>query len=210
MFSIYDADGRHFRDTLDKLRKVRQTQAIPAIRLRSNVTEDESSEDQDGGKKAGKSAEALHAYQEVRQPQLREPVYHAYQLMSHPVITLPMDMGILEARRYFQQQRYHQMPVINAQQRLVGMLTLQDLLQFINIEGDQLRMLRGKRVSDAMLPEVISADPSADIRLVARLMLEYRLHGVPIVDEQDKLVGIVSRSDILRAITHEPPLNMWS
>ena len=102
------------------------------------------------------------------------------------------------------------MPVINAEQRLVGMLTLQNLLQFITLEGDKIRFLRGKQVSDAMSAEVITADPSADIRLVARLMLEYQLHGVPIVDEQDVLLGIVSRSDILRAVTHDPPLNMWS
>jgi len=57
---------------------------------------------------------------------------------------------------------------------------------------------------------VITADPISDIRRVARLMQEYHLHGVPIVDQQDILLGIVSQSDILRAVTNEPPLNMWS
>lgn len=140
----------------------------------------------------------------------REPVYHADQLMSYPVSTVRMEMDILAARRYFQQQGFQQMLVVSARQRFVGMLSVQDLLQFIIIDGEQVRYLRGKRVADAMSREVISADPVSDIRRVAQVMREYHLHGVPIVDEQDALIGIVSRSDILRAVINDPPLNMWS
>jgi len=102
------------------------------------------------------------------------------------------------------------MPVISAQQRIVGMLSVKDLLQFIIIDGDQVSYLRGKRVKDAMSPEVITADPVSDIRRVAQAMREYHLHGVPIVDEQGALIGIVSRGDILSALINDPPLNVWT
>lgn len=61
-----------------------------------------------------------------------------------------------------------------------------------------------------MAKEVITADPISDIRRVAQVMQEYHLSGVPIVNDQDSLMGIVSRSDMLRAVTNDPPLNMWS
>lgn len=61
-----------------------------------------------------------------------------------------------------------------------------------------------------MSKQVITADPVSDIRRVAQVMQEYHLSGVPIVNDQDKLIGIVPRSDLLRAVTNEPPLNMWS
>jgi len=131
-------------------------------------------------------------------------------LMNFPVSTLPMKMDILAARRCFQQLGFQQMPVLSDQQRIVGMLSVQDLLQFIIIEGDLVRYVGGKSVADAMSKEVISADPVADIRRVAQVMQQYHLHGVPIVDEQDALIGIVSRSDILRALINDPPLNIWS
>jgi len=102
------------------------------------------------------------------------------------------------------------MPVINARHRLVGILSVQDLLQFIMIDGEQVHYVRGKKVSDAMSSGVITADPVSDIRRVASLMQGFKLHGVPIVDQHDALQGIVSRSDILRAVTNEPPLTMWS
>ena len=214
MFAIYNIEGRRLRDTLENLRKVQETQASRGTQLRTNVSEDETqpipgaASGRTGGTTV--SRKARQAYKEMLHINQREPVYHADQLMSYPVSTVRMEMDILAARRYFQQQGFQQMLVVSARQRFVGMLSVQDLLQFIIIDGEQVRYLRGKRVADAMSREVISADPVSDIRRVAQVMREYHLHGVPIVDEQDALIGIVSRSDILRAVINDPPLNMWS
>lgn len=130
--------------------------------------------------------------------------------MSHPVSTVPMGMEIITAHHYFQQQGFNQMPVISTEQRIIGMLSAQDLLQFIIFENGELQNLKGKIVADAMSKEVITAYPVSDIRRIAQAMQNYNLHCVPIVDEQDTLVGIVSRSDILRAISNDPPLNLWT
>ena len=157
-----------------------------------------------------KGFQAVQAYREMRHLNRREPIYHAYQLMSHPVSTVPIEMGILTAQHYFRDQGFQQMPVVNAQRRVVGMLSVENLLQFMIIDGDEVRHVRGKTVRDAMSQEVITADPVSDIRRIAQVMQEYHLDGVPIVDEQDALIGIVSRNDILRAVINDPPLTMWS
>jgi CBS-domain-containing membrane protein len=214
MFAIYDIQGRHFRDTLENLRKVRQPQASQWIPLRSDMTDDETqpvpanSKRDSGGRILYRKAE--QAYREIRQLNQREPIYHAYQLMSHPVKTLPMKLDILTARRCIQELGFQQMPVLSSQRSIVGMLSVENLLQCIVTDGDQVRYLRGKCVEDAMSQEVITADPVSDIRRIAQVMQEYHLNGVPIVDEQDALIGIVSRSDILRAVINDPPLNLWT
>jgi CBS domain-containing protein len=102
------------------------------------------------------------------------------------------------------------MPVLSVEQRIVGMLSIEDLMQFIVIDDGHVRYVEGKRVADAMSQQVITADPVSDVRRIAQVMLEYHLYSVPIVDEMDKLIGIVARSDILRAVMNDPPLNMWS
>jgi acetoin utilization protein AcuB len=61
-----------------------------------------------------------------------------------------------------------------------------------------------------MTAEVINADPVTDVRRIARVMLSYHLSAIPVVDEQDALIGLVSRIDILRAVTSEPPLSLWT
>jgi len=212
MFAIYDTRGRRFRDTLENLRKIQAPQATAGMQLRTNISEDETIPVPTTGNsgEAEVSRKALQAYRDIRHLNQREPIYHAHQIMSHPVTTVLMDMDILAARRYFQQKKYQQMPVINAQHQITGMLSIEDLLQFIIIDDDQIHYVRGKQVADAMSKEVITADPISDIRRVAQVMQEYHLSGVPIVNDQDSLIGIVSRSDILRAVTNDPPLNMWS
>ena len=44
--------------------------------------------------------------------------------MSNPVSTVSMEMGVLDAQSHFQQQGFRQMPVINAEHRIVGMLSV--------------------------------------------------------------------------------------
>jgi CBS domain-containing protein len=48
-----------------------------------------------------------------------------------------------------------------------------------------------------------------DIRRLAAAMLDYGVDGVPIVNDAGRLVGFVSRSDVLRAVVADPPLSLW-
>ena len=50
--------------------------------------------------------------------------------------------------------------------------------------------------------------PFRKARQAYKAMQEHHLQAVPIVDEQDALIGTLSRGDILRAVTNDPPLNM--
>jgi CBS domain-containing protein len=42
------------------------------------------------------------------------------------------------------------------------------------------------------------------------VLLDYQLSGLPVVNEREELVGILSRSDILRALVNDPPLSLWA
>ena len=137
-------------------------------------------------------------------------ILHAHQLMSHPVETVQMTLDIVSAWKYLRRKRYHQLPVLNRQQRIVGMLSERDLLYFLVIEDEQLSYVDGKTVADAMSTEVITADPVSDVRRIANVMLDYHLSALPIVDERDALIGLVSRSDILHAVASDPPLSLWT
>jgi CBS domain-containing protein len=51
--------------------------------------------------------------------------------------------------------------------------------------------------------------PDTDIRRVARVLLDTDLPGLPVVDDEGVVTGFVSRSDILRAVVTDPPLDLW-
>ena len=215
MFAIYDVQGRRFRSTLEHLQKVRATQASHRASLRSDGGEQalQNLAEQTVGRTADHhpvSYNARQAYLDVLHIKEREAVVHAYQLMSHPVVTVPLALDIPVAWQLFREQPYHQLPVLDRQRRIVGILSERDFLRFLVIDGEQISYVPGKTVADAMTAEVITADPVTDVRRIAHVMLTYHLSAIPVVDEQDALIGLVSHSDILRAVTSDPPLSLWT
>ena len=89
------------------------------------------------------------------------------------------------------------------------MVGVHDLLMAINIETGKIMEVLGRRVVDVMTTPVITAEPATDIRRIATAMLTHRIDGVPVIGELGRLVGYVSRSDILRAVVADPPLSLW-
>jgi CBS domain-containing protein len=61
-----------------------------------------------------------------------------------------------------------------------------------------------------MWTPVPAAEPGTDLRRVAALLLETGLPGVPVIDEAGRIVGFVSRTDLLRALATDPPLDLWA
>ena len=90
------------------------------------------------------------------------------------------------------------------------MLYERDLLQSLIIEHDQIRYGEARLVAEVMSREIITAEPVTDVRRIARVMADHDLSAMLIVSSRHELVGIVSRGDLLRAITNTPPLRLWT
>ena len=206
MFAIYDITGCSFRDTLENLRKVHKVQAAqrPSLRLDGREIADDPTTNQP---MANYSAQA---YRDKLQISEREAIIHAHQIMSFPVATMQMSLDIESAWDRFRTQRHHQLPVLDISQRIVGMLTERNFLRFMIDNKDLINSENGETVADAMSAPVIAADPITDVRRVAKVMLDYRQSAVPITNDQDDLIGLVSRSDILQAAASDPPLSLWT
>lgn len=67
------------------------------------------------------------------------------------------------------------------------------------------------RVADIMTRDVLSVPPDASVREVAALMLDRRISGVPVVDAEQRVVGVVSEGDLIRRpeIETEPADRGW-
>ena len=93
-------------------------------------------------------------------------------------------------------------------------VTLGDLMQ-INRMAYKHAMLRkaGKlNVAGIMTSDVVSVTPDSSLKKAAGLLLERRISGLPVVDEQNKVIGIVTEADFLTAIgipCHHPAHNLW-
>jgi len=212
MFSIYAPSGRVFSGPLEQLRRIEKT---AATRFRKVSLEDE---DEDNSlyyatdKSYGPSNNKLAQYKEsLRSKGQREPVYHAYQIMTSSIHVLMSDWNLTKAVEQFKKHPYQALPIVNSRRQLIGVLSRQKLYEFL-LSTDQKSISINKTIEQCFLTaesQIYSADPVTDIRRIATLLVEESLSVLPIVEDTGRLVGIVSRTDILRSVIADPPLSLW-
>lgn len=214
MFSVYGVTGQSFRGSLENLIAIPGLSAARRSRGINQEGDELGPEMRVSGRENqedGQYQKAAQAYRQMlRVSSGRTLILHAYQLMSRDVMSLRPDTRVEDAWRQLATRGLGQAPVLDKTLRLVGLVSVQDLLTVINVEADTVRDILSRSVADVMTSPVVSADPITDIRRVARVLLDYQLSGVPVINEQEELVGILTRSDILRALVNDPPLSLWA
>ncbi|MDP1606769.1 MAG: CBS domain-containing protein [Rhodocyclaceae bacterium] len=209
MFSIYGVTGQVFSGTLEEMSRVRAlSRARPA---RTVAQEDiELGAEAIAGVASRSNDEAVRAYRAMLPPEIeRGPLYLAEQIMQRRVIVVTDGDDVALAWRTLRDNHIHQAPVLDDGAKLVGIVSERDLLTAINIDSGQIVEALNRRVRDVMTTPVVAAAPVTDIRRIAAVMLDHGVDGAPITNESGRLVGFVSRSDILRAVVTDPPLSLW-
>lgn len=213
MFYIYTPEGRSFSGPLEKLRKVEplpeSARTRKVHREQTDTAADAGNGDTDG---YAPSQSAVRQYDDMLNlGEEREPVVHAYQAMSQPVETIPANATLREAYELFQRHPYQVMPVLNDRRELVSTLSRHVFNSYL-LSLARREDMNSQTVAEVFVREgqkVYTADPVTDIRRIAALLVEYRLDAVPVVQENGRLVGIVSRTDILTYVAKDPPLSLW-
>ena len=157
----------------------------------------------------GSLDERKQRYQKTAKNNERRVLLYAQDIMSSPVITVTAALSIYDASRIMRDARYRHLPVVAENKILVGILSDRDVLKFLAERGaDPIKDMHAT-ANDLMASEVIAAAPDAEIREIARVMFEDHIGSIPIVSQQGKVNGIVTRSDILRALIKHAPLELW-
>lgn len=131
------------------------------------------------------------------------------RIMTETVVVIDAERPVSEALECFQQYPIHHLPVVRAG-KLVGMLSSADLikLEFFTPKStvDRGRFLDERfRIEQIMRTPVTSRGANASVEEVSELIIEGGVHAVPIVDENEQVIGIVSTTDIIRSLLRGPP-----
>lgn len=159
----------------------------------------------------------LHAAQTAYEQQARrehspKPALLARDLMTTPVVTLSSDSTLAEAWTLMRRRSFRHVPVSSVHGALVGMVSDRDLLRHAPelIIGAQAHPSAHRRLAEIMTQRVISATPQTEIRDIARVMLDERIHAVPVIDPARRPVGILTARDLLRGIATHGPIELWT
>ena len=110
-------------------------------------------------------------------------------------ITLFVDATIGDALKLMKEYKIGGIPVIDKQQKLVGILTNRDL----RFETNKM-----KKVSEVMTKEkLITAPEGTDLAKAENILRNYKIEKLPVVSKQGKLVGLITYRDILQ-LTNNP------
>lgn len=141
----------------------------------------------------------------------------AADVMTHDVKVIESDASVAKAVRLMLNNGFSGLPVVDAQGKLVGMLTEGDLLrrtetgtekrrprwlEFLAGPGrlaEEYARTHARRVDDVMTADVTSVGEETPVEQIVQIMERRRIKRVPVV-RGGKVVGIVSRANLLRAL----------
>ena len=115
--------------------------------------------------------------------------------MSHAPVTVRDDTDYWKASEIMQEKDLHHIPVINENEKVVGILTLRDLKIAAMHFGEA-----HVEVSEVMHSPVVTVAPGEPLAEAARQMVDNRIGGLPVLDDNGQIVGILTETDLLRAL----------
>lgn len=226
MFSVYGKAGRLFRGSMEELRKIGPLSAVARSNRVMPVGQSAEEFPHVPAHMPGSGAHspeppavrnlAVAAYVQTNKIETpRHPLSRVSDIMSPSVVTIPDTANVGQAWALLAEHHMGQAPVVNAQGLLVGLLSRAELMQRDRLPGPDTHALVWKAllvqsVTELMFTPLPAVAPETDIRRVARVLLDTGLPGLPVVDDAGLVRGFVSRSDILRAVVADPPLDLWT
>lgn len=126
--------------------------------------------------------------------------------MVTDVITVHLDTTLPDAHKIMKEHNVRRLPVVNDANQLIGIVTKGDIRgaspsPATSLNVWELNYLLAKlKVSEFMTRYVIAVHPETSIQAAAKLMMEKKVSGLPVVDEQNELVGIITESDLFRVM----------
>jgi CBS domain-containing protein len=128
--------------------------------------------------------------------------------MTRDVITIAPETTLKNAHDIMNDKNIRRLPVVS-DSKVVGIVTLGDIRGAEPSQATSLsiwevnHLLAELKVDEIMSSKVASIQQTEILGDAAKIMLEKKFSGLPVVDEEDHLVGIITESDIFRLVVNE-------
>ena len=130
-------------------------------------------------------------------------------IMTRKVQTLTPDNSFETVREIFRKVSFHHLVVVNDHNELKGILSDRDMMAQIALWLDRNNgesftdFLPRLTVGDVMTRDVITVDAETSIDTASVLLLENRISSLPVIDADQKVIGIVTWKDLLKYYVYE-------
>jgi len=140
-------------------------------------------------------------------PELKRTL-HVSDYMNDEVVTINSDTSLLEAQRLMATKRIRVLLVVD-EEKLGGLVTRTDMMKIVpsrfalpqNHEQSLAVMLQS--VEKVMTRRLLTVTPEQPLLKAAELMLEHKIHSLPVVGAEGELLGIITESDLFRMVVQK-------
>jgi acetoin utilization protein AcuB len=125
--------------------------------------------------------------------------------MSSPPVTIASDTSFQDALRLMNDHGFRRLPVVNKKGKLIGIVSERDLLYaspspVTSLSVWEVTYLLSKiLIREIMTTEVITTTPDTPIEDAAHLMAHNKVGGLPVVDENERVIGVITETDIFKS-----------
>lgn len=126
--------------------------------------------------------------------------------MTKDVVTVEPDVSMMKISKILKEKHIRRLPVVDAGKKLLGIVTDRDIKEASPSKATTLDihelyyLLSEIKVKDIMTVKPFTVTPKNSIEKAAVLMMEKRVGGLPVVDDQGVVVGIITESDIFKVL----------
>ncbi|MBW1897038.1 MAG: CBS domain-containing protein [Deltaproteobacteria bacterium] len=136
--------------------------------------------------------------------------------MVTEVITVDEDTSMMKASIIMKEKKIRCLPVVNKKGDLVGIVSDRDLRDAAPSKATTLDvyelnyLLSSIKIKDLMTKNLVCARPDKTIEFAAILMLENKISSLPVVNNKNKLVGIITQTDIFKVLVNITVISILS
>ncbi|MFJ7910488.1 HPP family protein [Kitasatospora sp. NPDC096204] len=144
-------------------------------------------------------------------------VMRVREVMDVPALSVRGDLPFLELARMLDREDIGAVPVVDAEDRVIGMVSESDLLAKAAVEAERQRpgpigrlrehrlheKARGENAASLMSVPAVSVRPGTTVADAARVAARSKLKRMPVTDQHGRLVGVVRRTALLRALVRD-------
>ena len=207
MFIVYSPEGQSFIGSVQQLPMLRVDQAKRVNKV--NESEFEKLKTEHQTPTSHSQHQAIHAYEQTKK-QPRKIVVRLAEIMSSPVIEVSVEEGVEHVWYLMQQHEIKYLPVTE-NGALVGLVSQKDILaRVIVAKSGELEGIVPTTVREVMNETVVTTKGDTDIRHAAQALSGFDVGALLVMDDYQKIQGIVTEGDLIKRLANEPPIELYT
>jgi len=126
--------------------------------------------------------------------------------MQSKVISIPPTTTLLQCRKLFKEHKINRLPIVDSNNVVVGLISSSDVRSFAPNKStgleiiELLEIMSETKVRDVMVVDPVTITYKSTIEQAAKRMIDKHVACLPVVNEEDKLVGIITGWDVFKAL----------